>query len=50
MKRAAFVRQLIRKELFVTGADVLKDARRRMGNQWLRISRGRGGRFHGGRK
>jgi hypothetical protein len=30
MKKATFVRQLIREEPFVTGADVLKDAERRM--------------------
>lgn len=32
MKKATFVRQLIRGELFVTGADVIKDAERRMGD------------------
>ena len=31
MKKATFVRQLIREEPFVTGADVVKDAERRMG-------------------
>lgn len=31
MKKAEFVRQLIREETFVTGADVAKDAERCMG-------------------
>jgi hypothetical protein len=31
MKKTEFVRQLIREEPFVTGADVAKDAERRMG-------------------
>jgi hypothetical protein len=31
MKKATFVRRLIREEPFVTGADVVKDAERRMG-------------------
>jgi hypothetical protein len=31
MKKATFVRQLIREEPFVTGADVVKAAERRMG-------------------
>jgi hypothetical protein len=49
MKKAAFVKQLIREEAFVTGADVAKDAERRMGatrigathmaNARLRVSR-----------
>jgi hypothetical protein len=39
MKKATFVRQLIREEPFVTGADVLVDAARRMGDGRLRISR-----------
>jgi hypothetical protein len=44
MKKATFVRQLIREEPFVTGADVVKDAERRMGatrmgDARLRISR-----------
>jgi hypothetical protein len=54
MKKATFVRQLIREEPFVTGADVVKDAERRtgatrmgatrMGDARLRISRVRGAR------
>ena len=39
MKKATFVRQLIREEPFVTGADVLIDAAQRMGDARLRISR-----------
>jgi hypothetical protein len=39
MKKATFVRQLIREEPFVTGADVIKDAERRMGDPRLRIAR-----------
>jgi hypothetical protein len=39
MKKATYVRQLIRDEPFVTGADVLSDAVRRMGDSRLRISR-----------
>jgi len=39
MKKATFVRQLIRDAPFVTGADVLADASRRMGDQRLRIAR-----------
>jgi hypothetical protein len=39
MKKATFVRQLIRDAPFVTGADVLADATRRMGDPRLRISR-----------
>lgn len=39
MKRAAYVRMLIREEPFVTGADVLGDAPRRMGDLRLRVSR-----------
>jgi hypothetical protein len=39
MKKATFVRQLIREEPFVTGADVVKDAARRMGDARLRVSR-----------
>jgi hypothetical protein len=39
MKKATFVRQLIREEPFITGADVLADAARRMGDSRLRISR-----------
>ena len=39
MKKATFVRQLIREEPFVTGADVLVDAAKRMGDVRLRILR-----------
>lgn len=39
MKKATYVRQLIREEPFITGADVLADAARRMGDARLRISR-----------
>jgi hypothetical protein len=39
MKKATYVRQLIREEPFGTGADVLADAARRMGDSRLRISR-----------
>jgi predicted DNA-binding protein len=39
MKKATYVRQLIREEPFITGADVLADAARRMGDSRLRISR-----------
>jgi hypothetical protein len=39
MKKATYVRQLIREEPFITGADVLADATRRMGDSRLRISR-----------
>ena len=39
MKKATFVRQLIREEPFVTGADVVKDAQRRMGDLRLQVSR-----------
>ena len=39
MKKATFVRKLIREEPFVTGADVLVDAARRKGDPRLRISR-----------
>ncbi len=39
MKKATFVRKLIREEPFVTGADVLVDAAHRMGDSRLRISR-----------
>jgi hypothetical protein len=37
--KATYVRQLIREEPFVTGADVLADAAKRMGDSRLRISR-----------
>jgi predicted DNA-binding protein len=39
MKKATYVRQLIREEPFVSGADVLVDAAQRMGDARLRISR-----------
>lgn len=39
MKKATFVRQLIREAPFVTGADVFADATRRMGDPRLRIAR-----------
>ena len=39
MKKATFVRKLIREEPFVTAADILADAARRIGDRRLRISR-----------
>ncbi len=36
MKKATFVRHLIREEPFVTGSDVLVDAAQRMGDPRLR--------------
>ena len=39
MKKATYVRQLIRDEPFVTAEDVLADATRRRGETRLRISR-----------
>jgi hypothetical protein len=39
MKKATFVRLLIREEPFVSAADVVRDAERRMGDARLRISR-----------
>jgi len=39
MKKATYVRQLIRDEPFVTGADVVADAAQRMGDSRLRIRR-----------
>ena len=39
MKRASFVRLLIRKQPFDTVADVLADAAKRMGDARLRVSR-----------
>lgn len=39
MKRATYVRMLIREEPFVTGADVLADAIKRKGDERLRVSR-----------
>ena len=41
MKKATYVRQLIREEPFITAADVLADAARRAGDSRLRISRKR---------
>ncbi|HET7756013.1 MAG TPA: hypothetical protein VFK87_02050 [Steroidobacteraceae bacterium] len=40
MKRASFVRKLIREQPFETACDVLADAARRMGDVRLRIRRG----------
>ncbi|MHB8719780.1 MAG: hypothetical protein ACYDAH_00095 [Steroidobacteraceae bacterium] len=39
MKKAIYVRQLIRKQTFVRASDVLLDAAQRMGDSRLRISR-----------
>lgn len=39
MKRATYVRMLIREEPFATGADVLADAIKRKGDARLRVSR-----------
>jgi hypothetical protein len=39
LKKATYVRQLIRDEPFVTGADVVADATRRMGDSRLRVRR-----------
>ena len=39
MKKATYVRQLIRDEPFVTGADVVADATQRMGDSRLRVRR-----------
>ena len=39
MKKATYVRQLIREEPFVTGADVLIDAAERIGDMRLRVLR-----------
>jgi hypothetical protein len=39
MKKATYVRHLIREEPFITGADVLADATTRKGDSRLRISR-----------
>jgi mobilization protein NikA len=39
MKKATYVRQLIREEPFVSGADVLVDAAGRMGDVRLRVPR-----------
>jgi hypothetical protein len=40
MKKASFVRKLIREQPFETAADVLADAVKRMGDVRLRVSRG----------
>jgi hypothetical protein len=39
MKRATYVRMLIREEPFLTGTDVLEDAVKRMGDARLRVAR-----------
>ena len=39
MKRATYVRMLIREEPFVTGADVLADAVKRKGEARLRVAK-----------
>jgi aminoglycoside phosphotransferase (APT) family kinase protein len=39
MKKASFVRKLIREQPFETAADVLADARKRMGDVRLRVTR-----------
>jgi hypothetical protein len=39
MKKATFVRKLIREEPFITAGDVISDANHRMGDSRLRISR-----------
>jgi hypothetical protein len=39
MKRSTYIRMLIREEPFVTAADVLADAPKRMGDIRLRVSR-----------
>jgi hypothetical protein len=39
MKKASFVRKLIREEPFETAGDVLADALKRMGDERLRVSR-----------
>lgn len=39
MKKASFVRRLIREQPFDTAADVLADAAKRMGDARLRVSR-----------
>ena len=39
MKKASFVRQLIREQPFETAADVLADAEKRIGDTRLRVSR-----------
>jgi hypothetical protein len=39
MKKASFVRRLIREQPFETASDIVADATRRMGNARLRVSR-----------
>jgi hypothetical protein len=39
VKRATYVRMLIREEPFVSGTDVLVDAAKRMGDERLRVPR-----------
>ena len=39
MKRATYVRKLIREQPFLTSADVLSDATQRMGTARLRVTR-----------
>ena len=39
MKKASFVRKLIREQPFETAADVLSDALKRMGHERLRVAR-----------
>jgi hypothetical protein len=39
MKKASFVRKLIREQPFETAADVLTDAAKRMGDARLRVAR-----------
>ena len=39
MKKASFVRKLIREQPFETASDVLADAAKRMGDERLRVSR-----------
>jgi hypothetical protein len=41
LKRATYVRMLIREEPFVSGADVLADAAKRMGDTRLRVRNSR---------
>jgi hypothetical protein len=39
MKRATYIRMLIREEPFLSGADVLEDASKRMGDARLKVAR-----------
>jgi hypothetical protein len=39
MKKASFVRKLIREQPFTTAADVFADAKKRMGDVRLRVAR-----------